>query len=158
FPRRAGRVWIIIFTAVFVTILSWYQSVGLALFYGVASVFFASYGALLTQAMAANRQLEEYAARVEDLTLSHERQRLARELHDTRAEGRAGLILQLEAGDSHLGHGSVARAQAIVSQAMTRARHTLADARRAIADLRAGDSALADLDLAIRAEVERFTT
>ena len=51
---------------------------------------------------AANRQLTEYAARVEDLTIAAERQRMARELHDTLSQGLAGLILQLEAADAHL--------------------------------------------------------
>jgi signal transduction histidine kinase len=40
---------------------------------------------------SAHRQLAEYAARVEDLTLLNERQRMARELHDTLAQGLAGL-------------------------------------------------------------------
>jgi hypothetical protein len=51
---------------------------------------------------AANRQLTEYAAQVEDLALSNERPRTARELHDTLSQVLAGLILQLEAVDAHL--------------------------------------------------------
>ena len=58
--------------------------------------------ALLKDLEAANRQLTEYAARVEDLTIANERQRMARELHDTLSQGLAGLILQLEAVDAHL--------------------------------------------------------
>ena len=57
---------------------------------------------LLQDLEAANRQLSEYAARVEDLTIANERQRMARELHDTLSQGLAGLILQLEAADAHL--------------------------------------------------------
>ena len=58
--------------------------------------------ALLAELEDANRQLAEYAARVEELTLANERQRMARELHDTLSQGLAGLILQLEAADAHL--------------------------------------------------------
>jgi DNA-binding NarL/FixJ family response regulator/signal transduction histidine kinase len=112
---------------------------------------------LLSELETAHRQLAEYAARVEDLTLVNERQRLARELDDTLAQGSVGLILQLEAVDKQLAHGRPERAQAIAAQAMERARQTLADARRAIDDLRAGDSAPASLAERVRAEVERFT-
>jgi two-component system, NarL family, sensor histidine kinase YdfH len=112
----------------------------------------------LRELEVAHRQLAEYAARVEDLTLATERQRLARELHDTLAQGLAGLILQLEAIDKQLAHGRSERAQAITSQAMARARTTLADARRAIDDLRAGGLNTDDLCEAVRAEAERFTS
>ncbi len=106
---------------------------------------------------SAHRQLAEYAARVEDFTLVNERQRLARELHDTLAQGLAGLILQLEAVDQQLTRDRPQRAQVIAQQAMTRARLTLADARRAIDDLRAGDTASGSLAERVRAEIERFT-
>jgi NarL family two-component system sensor histidine kinase YdfH len=105
----------------------------------------------------AHRQLAEYAARVEDLTLLAERERLARELHDTLAQGLAGLILQLEAVDKQLARGRPERAQTITQQAMTRARMTLAEVRRAIDDLRADDSAAVSLAERVRAEAERFT-
>jgi NarL family two-component system sensor histidine kinase YdfH len=111
--------------------------------------------ALLNELKTAHHQLAEYAARIEDLTLVNERQRMARELHDTLAQGLAGLILQLEAVDKQLAHGRPERAQAIATQAMERARTTLADARRAIDDLRAGASA--NLTERVRDEVERFT-
>ena len=48
------------------------------------------------QLETAHIQLEDYAARVEGLTLIAERQRLARELHDTLAQGLVGLGMQLE--------------------------------------------------------------
>ena len=113
---------------------------------------------LLKELEAAHQQLAEYATKVEDLTLSAERQRMARELHDTLAQGLAGLILQLEAVDSHLGQDHPDQAQAIVHQAMGRARVTLADARSAIQDLRDGTPSVDNLSDAVRQEVERFTT
>jgi NarL family two-component system sensor histidine kinase YdfH len=113
--------------------------------------------ALARELDAANRQLTDYAAEVEDLTLINERQRMARELHDTLSQGLAGLILQLEAVDSHLSRGRADKAQSIVQQAMDRARTTLAEARRVIDDLRASDRDPIDLATAIQAEVDRFS-
>jgi NarL family two-component system sensor histidine kinase YdfH len=105
---------------------------------------------------AANRQLSEYSARVEDLTIANERQRMARELHDTLSQGLAGLILQLEAVDAHLAGGRAEKARAIITNAMLNARATLADARRAIDDLRRDNSG--DLQELLRFEVARFET
>ncbi|MBM4423258.1 MAG: sensor histidine kinase [Chloroflexi bacterium] len=110
---------------------------------------------LLTELETAHRQLTEYANQVEDLTLAAERQRMARELHDTLAQGLAGLILQLEAANSHLSESRPERAQAILQQAMSRARSTLADSRRAIDDLRGGFTG--DIVDSIREEVNRFS-
>lgn len=112
---------------------------------------------LLVDLETAHRQLAEYAVQVESLTLSNERERMARELHDTLAQGLAGLILQLEAVDTHLSRGQSERAQKITAQAMARARSTLAEARRAIDDLRQNHSDM-DIESIIRAEAERFTS
>jgi NarL family two-component system sensor histidine kinase YdfH len=103
----------------------------------------------------ANRQLTRYTAELEDLTITNERQRMARELHDTLSQGLAGLILQLEAADAHLANDHKEKAQKIIANAMVQARTTLADARRAIDDLR--QPSLDDLDSALRLEVSRFT-
>jgi len=111
--------------------------------------------ALAAELEIANQQLTEYAARVEDLTIAAERQRMARELHDTLSQGLAGLILQLEAADAHLTNNRHAKAQSIVENAMGQARTTLADARRAIDDLR--QSSVDDLDSMLRLEISRFT-
>jgi NarL family two-component system sensor histidine kinase YdfH len=110
--------------------------------------------ALADELESANRQLTEYSARVEDLTIANERQRMARELHDTLSQGLAGLILQLEAVDAHLTNHHHEKAQSIIGNAMNQARVTLADARRVIDDLR--QPSLDDLDSALRLEVSRF--
>jgi NarL family two-component system sensor histidine kinase YdfH len=111
---------------------------------------------LLTELEAANRQLSEYATQVEDLTIAAERQRMARELHDTLSQGLAGLILQLEAADAHLTKERPERAHKIVQDAMEQARGTLADARRAIGDLRSSVDHFDSLEQALKAEVMRF--
>lgn len=103
---------------------------------------------------SANARLAASAARIESLTLQNERQRMARELHDTLAQGVAGLVLQLEAVKAHLASDRKDRASAIVEQALTRARGTLAESRAAIDDLRAVPANPAD---SVRERVERFT-
>lgn len=110
---------------------------------------------LLDELEAANRQLTEYAAQVEDLTIAAERQRMARELHDTLSQGLAGLILQLEAADAHLASSRTDKARQIVQQTMENARATLAGARRAIDDLR--ESSGLDCEESLRREAERFS-
>jgi NarL family two-component system sensor histidine kinase YdfH len=112
---------------------------------------------LLQELEAAHQQLAQYSARVEDLTLRAERQRMARELHDTLAQGLAGLILQLEAVDSHLERDQAGKAHAIVQQAMARARVTLADARSAIQNLRDEIPSADDLHEAVHQEAKHFT-
>ncbi|MDV7391145.1 sensor histidine kinase, partial [Arthrospira platensis SPKY1] len=110
---------------------------------------------LLDELETANRQLAEYAQQVEQLTLQTERQRMARELHDTLAQGLAGLALQLEALEASLERDQTERAAQIAAQAKRRARATLQDARRAIGDLRAHPTSPAE---AIRREAAQFTT
>jgi NarL family two-component system sensor histidine kinase YdfH len=111
---------------------------------------------LAAELETANQQLTEYAARVEDLTIATERQRMARELHDTLSQGLAGLILQLEAADAHLGNNRTEKARSIVASTMEQARATLTDARQVIDDLR--KPSLDDLESALRLEISRFTT
>ncbi|MBN1372975.1 MAG: sensor histidine kinase [Anaerolineaceae bacterium] len=111
---------------------------------------------LLAELETAHRQLSEYAVQVEDLTLAAERRRMARELHDTLSQGLAGLILQIEAAGAHLDNQNTDKAQAVLRQALTRARETLADARRAIGDLREIPGVDPDLVTALEEEIERF--
>jgi NarL family two-component system sensor histidine kinase YdfH len=109
---------------------------------------------LAAELEAANRQLSEYAAQVEDLTIAAERERMARELHDTLSQGLAGLILQLEAADAQLGRQNAEKARQIIAQAMQKARESLADARNAISNLR--ETNLGELGDSLRREIDRF--
>lgn len=109
-----------------------------------------------SQMEAAHLQLAAYAMRIEELTLVNERQRLARELHDTLAQDLVGLTLQLERIDQHLDKKRFERARELAQQAMSRARATLAEARSAIDDLRANTLNPNDLLVALQREISRF--
>src|SRR6266511_3478646 len=79
-------------------------------------------------------QLAEQATR---MALVEERNRLAREVHDTLAQELTGIALQLEAAEALL-DTAPDRARARIRQALVRTRESLAEARRSVLDLRAG--------------------
>src|SRR5262249_4551833 len=110
-----------------------------------------------SQLEAAHLRLAAYAMRVEELTLVNERQRMARELHDTLAQDVVGLTLKLGGVDLHVDKNGLGGARGLVQQAMSGARATLAEARSAIDDLRANTLGTDSLLLALQREISRFT-
>jgi signal transduction histidine kinase len=94
----------------------------------------------------ANQQLVRYAATAEQLAVSRERNRLARELHDTVAHTLSALSVQLEAVDSAW-EQSPEQAHTLLHKAHASARSGLTETRRALQALRA--SPLEDLGLAL---------
>jgi NarL family two-component system sensor histidine kinase YdfH len=105
----------------------------------------------------AHRQLQASAEQIEALTMLTERQRLARELHDTLAQGLAGVVMQLQVADAYQREQRHDRAQTIVQQALGRAQTALQEARQAIDDLRSTPPKHADLVQSIREEMDHFT-
>ena len=90
-----------------------------------------------------------------ELAVLEERNRVAREIHDTLAQGFTGIVLQLEAAEQALdgGHTEV---EGHLSRAKGLARESLQEARRSVWDLL--PKALEDrsLDAALRQEVDRW--
>lgn len=82
------------------------------------------------------KELETAHKEVEKLTLANERQRMARDLHDTLAQGIAGFIMQLEAIQVYIDNGNKEKSQEIVLKSMQQARETLKEARIVIDNLR----------------------
>lgn len=70
------------------------------------------------------------------LATTEERNRLAREIHDTMAQGLAAIALQLETADA-LTETRPERAHEAIQRALQLTRHTLEEARRSVMDLRA---------------------
>jgi len=85
---------------------------------------------------AAHRRLQQYAATVEELSISRERNRLAREMHDTLAHSLSAATVQLEAVRSVWQVDRV-QARKLLDQADETVRRGLVEVRRAMQQLRA---------------------
>ena len=96
-----------------------------------------------------NVMLSQHAATLEQLTLSRERNRLARELHDTLAHTLSGQAVNLEATKLMLEPGQP-EVEAMLDQALVTTRNGLAEVRRALKDLRSQTVEDLGLPLAIR--------
>ncbi len=84
----------------------------------------------------ANAQLTDYAGTLENLTISRERNRLARELHDTLAHTLSALSVQLETAKAYWEVDSQT-AQRLLEQSLVTTRSGLQETRRALKSLRA---------------------
>jgi signal transduction histidine kinase len=105
------------------------------------------------QQAAAHRRLQQYAATLEELTISRERNRLARELHDTLAHSLSAATVQMEAVRS-LWDVDAPRARQLLDQTDGTIRQGLVEARRALQALRASPLQESGLVPALRALAE----
>jgi len=97
----------------------------------------------------ANLQLRLEASTREELTISQERNRMARELHDTLAHTLTGLTVQLQAVSAYWDVDSD-QAKKMLESSLDSTRFGLAETRRALKDLRAAPLKDLGLSLAIR--------
>lgn len=132
----------------------------------IRTIIFSSVGYIVTRMIGAQRQQREaltianeklraHAATLEQLTISHERNRMARELHDTLAHSLSAVSVQLEAVDSAF-ESSPREASVLLTKALAQTRSGLAETRRAMQSLRA--SPLDDLGLRLALHMLAETT
>ncbi|MGC2190740.1 MAG: histidine kinase [Candidatus Dormiibacterota bacterium] len=93
-------------------------------------------------------------ADTQEMATLNERNRIAREIHDTLAQGLAGIVVQLQAAEAWLDR-EPGRARQAVDQATDLARSSLQEARRSVWDLRPKELQRSDLVAAIREELDR---
>jgi PAS domain S-box-containing protein len=91
--------------------------------------------ALAHQAMLAI-QLNEFAEQSRQAAILEERNRMARDIHDTLAQGFTGVIVQLEAADDAIGCSRRKEAIEHLQRAAELARRSLSEARRSVHALR----------------------
>jgi len=91
---------------------------------------------LATELEAVNRRLREYAVQAEELAVTRERNRIAREVHDSLGHYLTVVNVQLEAART-LESSDPARARAAIAKAQAFTQEGLQDIRRSLASLRA---------------------
>jgi len=105
------------------------------------------------QLVEANRKLRKYTITSEKLAQTQERNRIARELHDTLAHTLSSISVQLEATKA-LFDQRPEQAKEMLSQTLENAKNGLSETRRALVDLRASELETLGLSQAIRATAE----
>jgi signal transduction histidine kinase len=104
---------------------------------------------------AAHQRLRRHAATVEQLAISRERNRMARELHDTLAHSLSALTVQLEALRTLLAHDPADAREAVIEIAAL-SRRGLEESRRAIQALRTDPVETLGLAGALRDALQAF--
>ncbi|MBM3861473.1 MAG: sensor histidine kinase [Verrucomicrobia bacterium] len=143
-----------------VTVLSapsWWtaERLGIALLAALALLVAALGWATLLRRRVA-QQVEIIRARVAHEAVLEERQRVAREIHDTLAQSFAGVRFQMEAVDANLPE-SATTARAHLAGAMQMAEHGQAEFRRALLNLRAQELPRAGLAGALAESARQLT-
>ncbi len=105
----------------------------------------------------ANARLTLYASTLEQLTISRERNRMARELHDVLAHTLSGVAVELEGLRAML-RLDVERANVLLNHSLQAIREGLSETRRALKELRARPLEDLGLALALRALAESYAT
>jgi signal transduction histidine kinase len=139
----------------------WVDAIAIALVYGTGIVFVvvftrvaASEREVRTELTQANQQLRDHAAQVEELATIKERNRLAREIHDTLGHYLTVVNVQIGAAQAILAQDRP-RALDHLAKAQTLTQEGLAEVRRSVAALRASPTESRPLAEALAKLVEQ---
>ncbi|MDX1689098.1 MAG: sensor histidine kinase, partial [Candidatus Promineifilaceae bacterium] len=172
FPRRTAAAWIVVLMLANVVgqlhQFGWPGSLSFIFLYTAAILFVAAFSlitirsqnarrrseALLAELQDVHRQLQVYAGQAEELAVVQERNRLARELHDSVAQTLYGLTLQSEAATRKLAAGQLDQVADDLRFFQTSAQQTLQETRLLIFELRPPILDEVGLAAALRARVE----
>jgi signal transduction histidine kinase len=140
----------------------WVDAIAIALVYGTGIVFVvvftrvaASEREARTELAEANQRLREHAAQVEELATTKERNRLAREIHDSLGHYLTVVNIQIGAAQAILAQDEP-RALDHLAKAQTLTQEGLAEVRRSVAALRASPTESRPLTEALAKLVEQW--
>jgi len=168
-PQRWGMLWVGVYLLVsggfYLRAYVWPNGLVSLLLYAAGIFFFGIFGRalmrvdaareesqrLLAELEEAHRQLGEYADRVEELAVADERNRLAREMHDTLGHRLTVAAVQLE-GAQRLIAQDPERAAGMVGVVREQVSEALSELRRTVATLRAP----LEEDLQLRSALQRL--
>lgn len=142
----------------------WIDAIAIAIVYGVGIVFVvvftrvaASERTARTKLAEANQHLRERAAQIEDLAITKERNRLAREIHDSVGHYLTVVNVQLGAAQAILGR-DLTRASNHLMKAQTLTQEGLTEIRRSVAALRSSPIESRPLPEALTQLVEQWNS
>ena len=160
-----GGVCVLIYTVLVLPLIlrnRWIDAIAVALVYGTGIVFvvvFTRIAASEREARAglaeANRLLRESAAQVEELATTRERNRLAREIHDSLGHYLTVVNVQIGAAQAIFAQDAP-RALDHLSKAQSLTQEGLAEVRRSVAALRASPTESRPLPAALGKLVEQW--
>ena len=172
-PLREGVAWVVTFTLVaamtFAVGINLGEGVVAIFLYGVLYAFIAAFASALTRVDAARResqrllgelqdaheQLQAGALRMEEMAVVEERNRLAREMHDTLGHRLTVAAVQLEAAQ-RLCPTDAGRATRMVGTVREQVQEALRELRATVATLRTPVEADLHLRSALRRLVDQF--
>ena len=172
FPRKTAFAWIAIFGMAIIvgqTIqFGWPGGLSFTFLYLAGLFFIASFSTLMMRAneariqsdrllnelQQAHHQLQDYAGQAEELATAKERNRLARELHDSVAQTLYGLTLQAEAAFRKLNAGQTEEVAKYLREIRESSQQTLQETRLLIFELRPPILEQEGLVPALRARLE----
>ncbi len=164
-----GVIWIVVYVLVaaasFAIRIRWSEGPIAIVLYGAINAFFGAYAyallraidsrqesqSLLAELQETHRQLQDYALRAEELAVVEERNRLAREMHDTIGHRLTVASVQLE-GAQRLCPSDPDQAANMIGTVRQQVREALAELRATVAALRTPIEA----DLHLRSSLKRL--
>jgi signal transduction histidine kinase len=172
FPRRIALTWVAILVLATVSgqihQFGWPGGLSFIFLYTAGLFFVAAFSTLtiraedsrqeserlLAELQVAHQQLQAYAGQAEELAVAQERNRLARDLHDSVAQTLYGLTLQAEAASRRLLSGHVDTVADYLSEIRQSAQETLQETRLLIFELQPPVLEQQGLAPAIKARLE----